>query len=32
LPERKVERIIQAVDRLEELTDVRELTSELVPD
>jgi len=32
LPERKVERIIQLIDRLEELTDVRELTSELVPD
>lgn len=32
LPERKVERIIQLVDRLEELTDVGELTSELVPD
>ncbi len=32
LPERKVERIIQWVDRLEELTDVRDLTSEMVPD
>ena len=32
LPEKKVERIIQLVDRLEALTDVRELTSELVPD
>jgi 2-methylcitrate dehydratase PrpD len=32
LPERKVERLIQLLDRLEELSDVRELTTELVPD
>lgn len=32
LPEKNVERIIQLVDNLEQLPDVRELTSELTPD
>ena len=32
LPEKKVDRIIQLIDNLEQLSDVRELTSELTPD
>lgn len=32
LTEKKVERIIQVIDGLEEIFDVRELTSELVPE